>query len=45
MSMDAIITAMVIIVGSIATLLTLYLTVLVYRDQARPPEPKSHSHQ
>lgn len=42
MSMNAIITAMVIIVGSIATVLMLYLTVLVYRDQARDPEPKTH---
>lgn len=39
MSMHGIITAMVIIVGSVATLLTVYLTVLVYRDQARPSEP------
>src|SRR3569832_1688814 len=42
MSMNAIITAMVIIVGSIATVLMLYLTVLEYRDQARDPEPKTH---
>ena len=42
--MHAIITAMVIIVGSVALLLTIYLTVLIYRDQARPPEDPQHRH-
>lgn len=42
MSMHAIITAMVIIVGSVALLLTVYLTVLVYRGQAREPTPTDH---
>lgn len=42
MSMETIITIMVIVVGSTVALLMLYLTVLVYRDQARPPQPKTH---
>jgi len=41
MSMQTIITIMVIVVGTVATLLMLYLTILVYRDQAREPEPRS----
>lgn len=41
--MASIITTMVIVVGTIAVVLTIYLTIKIYRGEARP-EDKEEKH-